>query len=96
MSNLSYQRYDDQDPPQPVANPGSTLITADPTTGLETADYRNFNADYVARDEGGSVRVPEPYQRHDEDNNDVTVIQQYQRYDDEGNAVTPAKYVRTP
>lgn len=96
MSNLSYQRYDDQDPPQAVPNPPSTLIVADPTTGLETADYLNFNAGYQARNPDNTTRTPDPYQRHDEDNNDVPVIDQYQRIDDEGNAVTPAKYQRTP
>ena len=94
MSNLNYERNDENADPV-VPQPPFEEITADPTTGMITSPYRNYNQEYRAIGDDDLDRTPGTYQRIDDDDTAVTPAQ-YQRYDDDDNLVTPATYIKTP
>ena len=79
MSNLSYERNDDNCDPT-VPQPPFELVSDEPGSTWEPKPYRNYNAEYQARNNDNTARTPGTYQR----------------IDDDGNPVTPASYVRTP
>ena len=68
MSNLAYQRNDEDCVPA-VPQPASTPGTVDPGSTWETKPYLNFNGDYIATDDDGNPRTPQPYVARDEDGN---------------------------
>lgn len=85
---MSYIRHDATNTPVDP-QPSSTEVTIfDGTEGWTDITYKDWNADYVARNSDNSVRIPgsyqartvdntprtpAPYQRHDKDNNEVLV-----------------------
>ena len=79
MSNLNYERNDENCDPT-VPQPAFVLVSNEPGSTWEPKPYRNYNGDYVARNDDNTIRTPGTYQR----------------IDDDGNPVTPASYVKTP
>ncbi len=65
-SNENYIKSDDDGNPV-VPQPGSTQDVSDPGLGWQTTPYKNFNADYVARDADGNPRPVLPYVKRGED-----------------------------
>ncbi len=86
-SNENYIRYDAEGNPV-VPQPGSTQDTSDPGDGWTTTPYKNFNADYVARDADDNPRTPLPYIPHGE-GNQIIPKDTYVRMDDDCNPVVP-------
>ena len=94
-SNENYVRSDlDNQPASP--QPGSTQDTSDPGLGWQTTPYKNFSADYVARDVEGNPRTPLPYIPHGE-NGQIIPVGVYVRMDEENNPVVdPGPLNATP
>ena len=83
--NVFYQRHDENN--NPIPNPASTADNSDPGEGWSNLSYLNFNDDYVRYDEAGNVApAPEPYQRHDENNQPIASAP-YVRHDEDNNPV---------
>lgn len=83
---MAYVRHDENCNPE-NPQPGSTEVQQFAgTEGWSTVTYKNFNADYQARNADNSPRTPAAYQRHDENNNPVTPAA-YQRHDEYNNPV---------
>lgn len=68
MSNLNYQRSDENCDPA-VPQPPFELVSDEPGSTWEPKPYRNYNAEYVATDDDGNPRTPQPYVARDEDGN---------------------------
>ena len=86
---MAYVRHDENCNPE-NPQPGSTEVQQFAgTEGWSTVTYKNFNADYQARNVDNTARTPGTYQRHDENNNPVTPAS-YQRHDQYNNPVTDA------
>ena len=94
-SNENYVRYDAEGNPV-VPQPGSTQDTSDPGLGWQTTPYKNFNADYVARDADDNPRTPLPYIPHGE-GNQIVPKDTYVRMDADCNpVVSPGPLVPAP
>ncbi len=84
--NFYYQRSDEDN--NPIANPASTDNDSDPGEGWSNLNFLDFNAGYVRYDVNNNVApAPQPYQRHDENNNPIATPP-YVRYD-EDNIIVP-------
>lgn len=78
---MSYIRYDtgcQQVNPQPVSI-AQTYLGGN--VGWTTIVSPDWNGNYVARNSDNTVRIPQPYQRRDVNNNPVGVGT-YQRHDE--------------
>ena len=87
-ANLDYVRYD-EDNNVADPQPGFTSATSPQVgSGYSAREYRNFNADYVAREAGVGLtaRTPQPYVRHG-DNGQVIPTSRYVRMDEDNNPV---------
>ena len=94
-SNENYVRYDAEGNPV-VPQPGSTQDTSDPGLGWQTTPYKNFNADYVARDADDNPRTPLPYIPRGE-GNQIVPKDTYVRMDADCNpVVSPGPLVPAP
>ena len=67
-TNLLYKRYDENNV-EAVPQPSFELVSDEPGSTWEAKPYRNYNADYIARDDAGNPRTPQPYVARDEDGN---------------------------
>lgn len=79
MANLSYERNDDNCEPT-VPQPPFELVGDEPGSTWEPKPYRNYNAEYVAIDDDGNVRTPQPYVARD-DNGLPRVVEPYVKTD---------------
>ena len=94
-SNENYIRYDAEGNPV-VPQPGSTQDTSDPGLGWQTTPYKNFSADYVARDADDNPRTPLPYIPRGE-GNQIIPKDTYVRMDADCNpVVSPGPLVPAP
>ena len=84
-SNENYIRYDAEGNAV-VPQPGSTQDTSDPGLGWQTTPYKNFSADYVARDADDNPRTPLPYIKHGEEGQ-ILPKSTYVRMDENNNPV---------
>ena len=84
-SNENYVKHDENN--NPVSpQPGSTQDTSDPGLGWQTTPYKNFNADYVARNADNTPRTPLPYIPRGSDNQIIPKAT-YVRMDENNNPV---------
>ena len=72
-SNENYKRYTETPGVEAAPQPAFELVSDEPGSTWETKPYRNYNGDYVARDEDGNARTVQPYVARDEDGNPRTV-----------------------
>ena len=87
MANTNYKRHD-KDNNEVSPQPGSTTVNyLSGNEGWSTVTYKNFNADYQARNSDNSARTPGTFQARDKDNNARTPAA-YQRHDKDNNPVT--------
>ena len=78
---MAYIRHD-KDNNQVSPQPGSTTVNAlSGDDGWATVTYKNFNADYVARNTNNTSRTPGTYQARNTDNTTRTPAS-YNRHDD--------------
>lgn len=76
--------------------PGSTQDTSDPGLGWQTTPYKNFSADYVARDADDNPRTPLPYIPRGE-GNQIIPKGTYLRMDENNEpVVSPGPLVAAP
>ena len=84
-SNENYVEHDESN--NPVSpQPGSTQDTSDPGIGWQTTPYKNFSADYIARDADNNPRTPLPYVPHG-DNGQIIPEGIYVRMDEANDPV---------
>ena len=84
---MAYIRHD-KDNNQVSPQPGSTTVNElSGNDGCATVTYKNFNADYVARNHDNSTRTPGTFQARNHDNTTRTPAA-YQRHDINNNAVS--------
>jgi len=92
MANLNYVRHDTTntaDSPQP----GSTTVTHfDGTEGWTVRQWKDFNADYQARNVDNTARTPGTYQARNSDNTTRTPSA-YQRHGKDNNVVSDVAVV---
>ena len=94
-SNENYVKYDENNNPV-VPQPGSTQDTSDPGLGWQTTPYKNFNADYIARDANDDPRTPLPYIPRGEENQIISKGT-YVRMDENNEpVVSPGPLVAAP
>ena len=78
---MAYIRHD-KDNNQVSPQPGSTTVNElSGNDGWATVTYKNFNADYVARNNNNTSRTPGTYQARNTDNTTRTPAS-YNRHDD--------------
>ncbi len=84
---MAYQRNDkDNNPVSP--QPGSTTVNQfSGNEGWSTVTFKNFNADYQARNADNTARTPGTYQARNA-NNTARTPAAYQRHDKDNNPVT--------
>lgn len=83
MSYIRHDKDNEVEDPQPLSN---TITLYDGTEGWSDITYEVWNGDYVARNSDNTIKIREPYQRHDKDNNPVTP-ESYQRHDKDNNPI---------
>ena len=87
MANTNYKRHD-KDNNEVSPQPDSTTVNyLSGNEGWSTVTYKNFNADFQARNADRSTRTPGTYQARKSDNSTRTPAA-YQRHDKDNNAVT--------
>ena len=87
MANTNYKRHD-KDNNEVDPQPGSTTVNyLSGNEGWSTVTYKNFNADYQARNADNSARTPGTFQARNADNSPRTPAA-YQRHDKDNNPVT--------
>lgn len=82
-----YVKHDDDGNavvPQPPFNEEQSPL---PGSGWTVYEYRDYNAEYVRRDENNQVGIVSSYVRHDEDNNVAPAPQPYRRHDENNNPI---------
>jgi hypothetical protein len=87
MANTNFVRHDvsnTADDPQPGF---TTVDQFSGTEGWTTRTYRNYNADYQARNVDNSTRTPGTFQARNRDNTTRTPAA-YQRHDIDNNPIT--------
>lgn len=78
---MSYIRHDENNQqvnPQPNSN---TISVFDGNEGWTEIEYKDWNADYIARNDDNTARIPGTYQRYDDNGNPV-IPDSYQRHDE--------------
>lgn len=87
MANSNYVRHDKDntaDDPQPSS---STVTHFSGNEGWSQLQWKDFNADYQARNSNNTTRTPGTYQARNS-NNTVRTPAAYQRHDKNNNPVT--------
>ena len=92
-SNENYVKHDEDNQPA-VPQPGSTQDTSDPGLGWQTTPYKNFSADYVARDADDNPRTPLPYIKRGEEGQ-ILPKATYVRMDDNNDPVVSPGPIQT-
>ena len=84
---MAYKRHDkDKNEVSPQTR-STTVNYLSGNEGWSTVTYKNFNADFQARNADRSTRTPGTYQARKSDNSTRTPAA-YQRHDKDNNAVT--------
>lgn len=88
-TNLYYTRYDVVAGVAATVQPGSTTVQdLGGVSGWEEIEYKDFSADFVARDADENVRTPQPYVKRGDFGQPVPQGT-YVRMDDDNNPVEP-------